>query len=77
MSVTRPNVPLKYEIATGALLLIKLKIEKFTSTPYLFAALNFLATRKLVTGTTGPCCAPNSSIRKVTVPCNSRESVNV
>ena len=77
MSVTRPNVPLRYEMATGALLLIRLNTEKFTSTAYLAVGLNLLAKRKLVTGTTRPCCAPNSSMRSVTVPWSNLGSEKV
>ena len=68
MSVILPNVPLKSAIETAALLLIRLNTEKFTSVENLSLDLNFLANRKLVTGTAGPCCAPNSSMRSVTVP---------
>src|SRR5580765_8495728 len=51
-------------MATGALLLIKLNTEKFTSTAVLALVLNFLETRRLVTGTTGPCCAGDEPSRR-------------
>ena len=77
MSVMRPNVPLRYDVEIAALLLIRLNTEKVTSTEVRLTALNFLAIRRPVTGTRGPCCAPHGSILSVTVPWLSLGSENV
>lgn len=77
MSVIRPNVPLRNEVETAALLLVTLNTENVTSTAYRSAALNFFATRRLVIGTTGPSCEPYGSMRTVTVPWFSLASEKV